>query len=152
MNDRERSNIMRSMEQISAGGVVYRRRDGVVEIVIVRTASEGRWQLPKGLIDEGETNEIAALREVREEAGVDAELIAPIDTIDYWFVADRDGERVRYHKFVHFYLMRYVSGDVTDHDDEIAEARWIGVDDAVTELDFKSERGVVLKAAVMIDV
>jgi len=152
MNDRERSNIMRSMEQISAGSVVYRRRDGVVEIVIVRTASEGRWQLPKGLIDEGETNEIAALREVREEAGVDAELIAPIDTIDYWFVADRDGERVRYHKFVHFYLMRYVSGDVTDHDDEIAEARWIGVDDAVTELDFKSERGVVLKAAVMIDV
>ena len=151
MNDRERSNIMRSMEQVSAGGVVYRRRDGVVEIVIVRTASEGRWQLPKGLIDEGETNEIAALREVREEAGVDAELIARIDTIDYWFVAGRDGERVRYHKFVHFYLMRYVSGDIADHDHEIAETLWIDCDNALAKLDFKSEREVVKKAAVMID-
>jgi 8-oxo-dGTP diphosphatase len=77
-------------------------------------------------------------------------LVAPIDTIEYWFTADHDGERRRYHKFVHFYLMSYRSGDVADHDDEVAEARWVAIRAALEMLDFKSERAVVEKAAVMI--
>ena len=137
-------------EQVSAGGVVYRVDDRAVEIAIVRIVPEMRWQLPKGIIDEGETSEEAALREVREEAGVESELISPLDTIDYWFTAERDGELRRYHKFVHFFLMHYMSGDVADHDDEVAEARWVSINEALDTLDFKSERAVVAKAAAMI--
>lgn len=152
MNNRDGNAYIRTYEQVSAGGVVYRGLGTSVEIAIVQVVSEMRWQLPKGIIDEGETSELAALREVREEAGVEAELVAPIDTIDYWFTADYDGERRRYHKFVHFFLMSYKSGDVADHDDEVAESRWVTIDRALDMLDFKSERAVVAKAAAMIAV
>src|SRR5687768_2008149 len=150
MNESDSDKPVRSLEQISAGGVVYRQQDSINEIAIVQIVPELRWQLPKGLIDKGETIESAALREVREESGVEAELIAPIDTIEYWFVADRDGKRTRYHKFVHFFLMRYRSGDVADHDHEVAESRWVTIDEALHMLAFKSERDVVDKAAAMI--
>ena len=117
----------------------------------MRIVPELRWQLPKGIIDPGETIEEAALREVREESGISAELVSTIDTIEYWFVADRDGKRVRYHKFVHFFLMSYLSGDVADHDHEVDESRWVDIDTALSMLEFKSERDVVTKAGVMID-
>lgn len=106
---------------------------------------ELRWQLPKGIIDPGETPEIAALREVREEAGIVCELTAPIEKIEYWFSADRDGVWTRIHKFVHFFLMEYRSGEVTDHDHEVAEARWVTPETALSMLAFASEREVMNK-------
>ena len=150
MNNSAKDTQILTYEQVSAGGVVFRRTGSDIEVVIVHMVPEMRWQLPKGIIDEGETTEEAAVREVREESGLEAKLIAPIETIEYWFTADYDGERRRYHKFVHFYLMSYTSGDVIDHDDEVDEARWVSVDEAVKTLDFKSERDVVTKAAEMI--
>lgn len=151
MSDPGRDRNVRTLDQVSAGGVVFRIESSVAEIAIVRIVPDLRWQLPKGLIDPGETIEEAALREVREESGVSAELIAPIETIEYWFLAERDGERLRYHKFVHFFLMRYIGGDVTDHDHEVDEARWITIETALDMLEFKSERDVVTKAAAMIE-
>jgi len=150
MNNSAKDSHILTYEQVSAGGVVFRRTASDIEVVIVHMVPEMRWQLPKGIIDEGETTEEAAVREVREESGLEAKLVAPIETIEYWFTADRDGERRRYHKFVHFYLMSYISGDVTDHDNEVDEARWVSVDAAVRTHDFKSERDVVTKAAAMI--
>lgn len=141
---------MKTREQISAGGVAFRESGNDVEIAVILTLHEKRWQLPKGIIDPGETPEQAALREVREEAGIDCGLIAPIDVIEYWFVDRRGGEPVRIHKSVHFFLMKYLSGDVADHDDEVAEARWVKIGDALNGLAFETERVCVQKAEKMI--
>lgn len=135
---------METRKQVSAGGAAFRETDGKLDVALVLMIPEMRWQLPKGIIDPGETPEQAALREVREEAGIECELIEPIETIEYWFVDSRTGTQVRIHKFVHFYLMRYVSGDVADHDHEVAEARWFPVDEAIGTLAFDSEKSVVI--------
>ena len=150
MNDPDNDKFIPTVEQVSAGGGVFRMQGSIPEIAIVRIVPELRWQLPKGIIDPGETIEQAALREVREESGIEAELLSPIDTIEYWFVANYGGRRRRYHKFVHFFLMSYRAGDVGDHDNEVDESRWIDIETALEMLEFKGERDVVAKAAGMI--
>jgi 8-oxo-dGTP pyrophosphatase MutT (NUDIX family) len=140
-----------TLDQISAGGVAFRMNGARTEIAVVAVNPSRRWQLPKGIIDAGESEEIAALREVREEAGIECELMEKIETIEYWYVATARGERVRYHKFVHFFLLKYLSGDVRHHDHEIAEARWVALDEAVAMLAFQSEKDVVEKAKNIIE-
>jgi 8-oxo-dGTP pyrophosphatase MutT (NUDIX family) len=141
---------METVHQHSAGGVAFRSDGPKHEIAVIRTTEEGRWQLPKGIIDPGETPEQAAVREVSEEAGLTCEIVEPIETIEYWFVASYDGPRKRYHKKVSFYLMEYLSGDVADHDHEVTEARWVTFDDALAMLSFQNERAVVEKAREMV--
>jgi 8-oxo-dGTP pyrophosphatase MutT (NUDIX family) len=137
--------------QVSSGGVVFRRSGDRVDVVIIRPKGTERWQLPKGLVDLGETPEVTAQREVREETGVDGTVIAPIDTIQYWYVgADRDGTRVRFQKTVHFFLLGFDRGDVAEHDHEVADARWVAVDEAIDRLAFRNEKVVVEKAREMI--
>ena len=140
------------VRQVSAGGVVYRHAAGRAEVVLVRIGPKRRWQLPKGIIDEGEKPEQTAVREVREEAGVDARITASLDTIEYWYVGnERDGRRVRFHKFVHLFLLEYASGDVADHDHEVDEARWVPLGDATGQLAFESERKAMSQAAALIE-
>lgn len=137
-------------DQVSAGGVAFRQSSAGPEMVIISATVGGRWQLPKGLVNPGESLEMAALREVREEAGIETDLLAPIETIQYWYVGDFEGKRVRFHKFVHFFLLLYRTGDVNDHDDEVREAEWVSLDEAIDRLAFKSERAVVERARIMI--
>ena len=139
------------MDQIFAGGVAFRRRGSRPDLAIVSVKPSLRWQLPKGIVDPGVTPELTALREVREEAGVETELIQLIETIKYWYRSTNCGKPVRFHKFVHFYLLKYRSGDVADHDHEIEEAKWVSFDHAIEMLAFKSEREVVEKARGMIE-
>ena len=124
--------------QISAGGVAFREQVEQIEVVVISVGDDARWQLPKGLVDKGESTEAAAVREVREEA------------VEYWYLWNEDGRRVRYHKFVYFYLLRYKSGDVRDHDDEVNEARWVAIDDAVNMLAFENEKKILAKASVLL--
>lgn len=142
---------MRTLEQVSAGGVAFRREGGRVEVALISVGAERpRWQLPKGLVDAGEAFERAAAREVREEAGVETELVAPIEIIEYWYVSNERGGRVRFHKFVHFYLLRYLAGDTRDHDHEVLEARFFPAEEAERLLAFPAERRVVARAREMI--
>ena len=137
-------------DQVSAGGVVFRRHNAQVEVVIVSVGSEHRWQLPKGLVDKDETPEVTAVREAREEGGVTSEVIEHIEMIEYWYAGIEKGIRVRFHKRVHFYLLRYVSGDTKDHDWEVNEARWVPLEDAAVQLAFDNEKRVMERARVLI--
>jgi 8-oxo-dGTP pyrophosphatase MutT (NUDIX family) len=137
---------MKTREQISAGGVAYRKNGSSSEIALIRTSNGGRWQLPKGLVDPGESNENAARREVREEAGINCEIVGELKTIDYWYVERNAKVPERIHKTVHFFLMKYIDGDVADHDDEVSEARWLAADEGLRMLAFETEKSVVEKA------
>jgi 8-oxo-dGTP pyrophosphatase MutT (NUDIX family) len=136
--------------QVSSGGVAFRQVGERVEIALISVGPQGRWQLPKGLVDQGEDPETAALREVREEAGIQTELLGPIDQIEYWYVTKEAGEPVRFHKFVHFYLLRYRSGNPADHDWEVNESRWVEIGEAEGLLAFESEKKILAKAREMI--
>jgi 8-oxo-dGTP pyrophosphatase MutT (NUDIX family) len=133
-------------EQVSAGGVVYRRRGGKTEVALISVGEAARWQLPKGLVGRGETPEGAALREVAEETGLGCEIVAELERVEYWYFSKGGARRVRFHKFVHFYLMRFVSGDVSGHDDEVNEARWVEIEEAEGMLAFKGEKRALAEA------
>jgi len=136
-----------TLTQTSAGGVAYRRQGAGIEVALIAVGENRRWQLPKGLVDKGESPEEAARREVREEAGIETELVQPLDRIEYWYYGtEPNGARVRYHKFVHFYLLRYLTGEVQDHDAEVADARWVEIVKAKELLAFASERRVLERA------
>lgn len=137
---------VQTVEQISAGGVAFRQIDSSFQIAIISVNPSRRWQLPKGLIDAGESAETAALREVREETGIETEILTKIETIEYWYFGEQRGERVRFHKSVHFYLLEFRAGAVENHDDEVVEARWVEAKEAIEMLAFKSEKAVVEKA------
>jgi 8-oxo-dGTP pyrophosphatase MutT (NUDIX family) len=139
-----------TFDQVSAGGVAFRQIEGRTEIALICVGEQNRWQLPKGVIEKDEPTETAALREVREETNVEAEVLALIDTVEYWFYSMRRGERVRYHKFVHFYLMRATSSDIRGQAFETNEARWFDIDDAIRMLAFDGEKNVTRKAKDMI--
>jgi 8-oxo-dGTP pyrophosphatase MutT (NUDIX family) len=138
-------------EQVSAGGVVFRRDKEQTEVVIVAVGGNNRWQLPKGLVEKDEKPEIAAVREAREEGGTDSEVVEHIETVEYWYAGLDRGERVRFHKRVHFYLLRYLAGDTSDHDWEVNEARWVPINDAASQLAFDNERRVVEAAKLLIE-
>jgi 8-oxo-dGTP pyrophosphatase MutT (NUDIX family) len=145
--------VIPTKTQISAGGVVFRRRgDSRVEVALISVGDKSRWQLPKGLVDAGESTQEAAMREAREETGVEIELVAPLDKIEYWYYSTNRGSggRVRFHKFVYFYLLRYLSGDVRNHDAEVNEARWVEIDEARAMLAFAGERKVIEHAREML--
>ncbi|HEV3069945.1 MAG TPA: NUDIX hydrolase [Solirubrobacteraceae bacterium] len=134
--------------EVSAGGVVV--RDGeVIVIVPTRRAADGSRVLclPKGHLDGGETAQQAAQREVREETGVEAELVGELGEVRYWY--RRDGRAVP--KSVQFFLFRYRSGDTADHDEEVEEARWMELGEAEKSLSYEGEREMVSLARAALE-
>jgi len=129
--------------ELSAGGVVV-RGDEVIVIVPTRRGAQGQrvLGLPKGHVDPGENAEQAATREVREEAGVEADLVSRLGDVRYFY--QRDGQRI--FKMVRFFLFDYRSGSLDDHDDEVEEARWMPLAEAARALSYRGEREMVERA------
>lgn len=128
----------------SSGGVVARRVEGSILLLLIRDPY-GRWGLPKGHIEEGETTEEAALREVTEETGLSRiELGPPLGTIDWHF--RRKGEVV--HKHCDYFLMTSSEGDATPQVSEgITECRWLEVSEAIAMVEYDNARRIVERAA-----
>jgi 8-oxo-dGTP pyrophosphatase MutT (NUDIX family) len=127
--------------EFSAGGLVLRTGAGGREVAVVHPR-KGVTALPKGHPEAGETLEQAAAREVREEAGLEADPVEKLGAVEYWYTLH--GERVR--KSVTFFLFEYRSGDTADHDDEVVGAGWIPLAEAPRLLSYRGERGMAEKA------
>ncbi len=136
---------LRSTTATSAGGIVVRFVDGMPQLVvgIRRREREGMtWTLPKGTPIPGETLEETALREVGEETGLEVRITAPLTSIDYTFV--QAGTRIR--KTVHYFLMEPTGGDLSRHDHEFVDVRWVDFAEAERVLTFETERALVARA------
>ncbi len=135
--------------QVSSGGVIYREPGpGEVEVALIAYTGRGGervWCLPKGGVEPNESLEQTARREVWEETGLLGDVEERLGAIQYWYYGRQ--ERVRYHKSVHFFLLRYREGQVEDHDREAEEVRWFPIGAALEALTYDNERSILLRAS-----
>ena len=125
---------------------MYRRDRDEIEIVLAsRRTRRGElaWGLAKGGIEDNESPEEAAVREVREETGLLAEIEDSLGETRYFYV----WEDVRIRKTVHFFLMRHTGGNIDDRDDEMEEIRWFPLERALKRAAYRGERDVLVRAA-----
>ena len=136
---------LRNARATSAGGIVVRRMNDGFELVLGRRTRErngATWTLPKGQPRAGETVEETALREVAEETGLEVRIVRPVGPIEYFFVQSG----TRFHKTVHFFLMEPTGGDLSAHDHEFEEVRWVGLAEAEAIMSYPTERQIVAQA------
>ena len=145
-----RSKKIPTTREVSAGGVVYRRTDddGIEVVLASRRTRKGQlaWGLAKGGIELGETKAAAAIREVREETGLTAEIEVDLGDSKYMYVWDD----IRIRKTVHFFLMRHTGGNVEDRDDEMEEIRWFPLERAIKRAAYRGERDMLVKASELL--
>lgn len=143
---------MKTVTKTSAGGVVVDEGGRIVLTARRSFKGELQWGLPKGIVEKGETPVEAGLREASEETGLEVELLSPLEKIDYWFYqpVQDSTEKLRVHKFVHFFLMRAVGGDADQHDAETEEVAFFEPDAAIKRASFASERKILKKAAELV--
>ena len=138
---------LKTIRAESSGGVVFRGEPGELQVVLVGRTEQGTWALPKGTPMPGETREQTALRETREETGLDVSIIEPIDRIDYWFVMRHS----RVYKTVYYYLMVATGGDTSRHDPEYDRVAWFMVDQALNAMSYPNEADMVRRAITMVE-
>ena len=127
------------VREFSAGGLVVRRFRGRPFVACIRVKEGTLLALPKGNIDEGESAADTAVREVREETGLSAEVVEKLDDVKYWYVR-RGGPRV--FKVVSFFLLRWRSGKLVPQLGEVDAVEWVPLEDAPRLLAYKGEREV----------
>ncbi len=130
---------------MSAGGLVV-DSSGTKGLLIARRDLKDQtrliWSLPKGHIEEGETPEIAAIREVAEETGITSEISRSLGVIDFWFMAS--GKRI--HKTVHHFLFREVSGSLTPQVSEVDDVAWVPLEEVVERLAYPDEKKLIARS------
>ncbi len=127
--------------EFSAGGIVTKQEHGKTFILLAQHAQHHGWVFPKGLIGDtvkGEKKEKTAVREVEEETGVLARLGQPLNPITYWYVLDKEKRK----KTVYYYLMEYISEDLSKKDDEMENVEWLPIDEVGKRLTYPSDRKV----------
>jgi 8-oxo-dGTP pyrophosphatase MutT (NUDIX family) len=141
---------LRVEQAVSAGGVVYRRGDHGIEIVLCGRTEDRLWGLPKGTPEPGETIDATALREVREETGLGVAIVGDLGSIEYEFA--RPAQGVRFEKTVHHYLMvPDGSGSTEQHDGEYDRVEWFAAGEALRVMTYRNEAQVVRRALDRID-
>lgn len=138
--------------EFSAGGIVYKKENGKIFVLIAKHSQYHGWVFPKGLIGDkeefkGQSKEETALREVKEETGVEGKIVRDLTPFSYWYVFE--GEKRR--KTVYYFLMEFVSGDITEHDMEMEEVEWLLESEVEARLTFESEKRVWKEAEKIIE-
>ncbi len=127
--------------EFSAGGVVYKKENNETFILVAQHSQHHGWVFPKGLIGdktEGETKESTAVREVKEETGVDAEIERALTPETYWYVFE--GQKIK--KTVYYFIMHATGGDITKHDFEMENVEWITPAEVASRLTYESDKKV----------
>lgn len=135
--------------EFSAGGIVFKKTNKHVEILVAQHSQHHGWVFPKGLIgDSGkkESKEETAIREVQEETGIVGKIIKSLTPISYWY--QFEGQKIK--KTVYYFIMEYVSGDIKDHDWEMENVEWLPVDEVEKRLTYSSDKQVWKEAKKMI--
>ena len=127
--------------EFSAGGIVFKKENGKALVLVSQHSQHHGWVFPKGLIGDhvkDEQKEDTAIREVEEETGAKGEIIKPLTPIEYWYVFE--GEKIK--KTVYYFLMEYVSGDITKHDFEMENVEWLSKAEVEKRLTYPSDKKV----------
>ncbi|HEX3053098.1 MAG TPA: NUDIX domain-containing protein [Aggregatilineaceae bacterium] len=138
---------MKSRNEVSAGGVVYRRSGKTYEVLIGKDAGYHRWVLPKGLVSKDEALETAALREVQEEVGVKAHVMASMGEPERYIYVSHG---MRVFKSVYYFLMEYEAGSEMEHDAEMEEVRWATFEEALNLLAYEGAQKMLQRAQHML--
>ncbi|PWU23492.1 NUDIX hydrolase [Candidatus Cerribacteria bacterium 'Amazon FNV 2010 28 9'] len=134
---------MENKNETSAGGVVFRKKGKNYEVLISKHSGYHKWVLPKGLVEQGETHEQTAVREVKEEVGVEARIIKPLGEPES-YIYTLNG--VRIFKKVYYFLMEYVGGSEQEHDFEMEDVVWVSIDEAIERMGFEGAKNVLKQA------
>ncbi|MDP3941308.1 MAG: NUDIX domain-containing protein [bacterium] len=127
--------------EFSSGGVVIRKENGKTEVLVCQHSQHHGWVFPKGLIgdtDKTEKKEVTAVREVKEECGVDAKIVKLLTPVTYWY--QWEGEKRK--KTVYYYLMDFTGGDITKHDEEMENVEWLPIEEIEKRLTYPSDKKV----------
>ena len=125
--------------EFSAGGIVFKKEGGLIQILVSQHSQHHGWVFPKGIIgdkEKSESKETTALREVKEETGVEGKILKPIKPVEYWYVME--GEKIK--KTVYYFLMEYIGGSIEDHDNEMENVEWLPMDAVEARLTYKADK------------